>query len=97
MNHDTKPTYSVREAEILNTPSDYEDKYQNYHLDLQENEYETYDSWFPQSKPSQYGTFYNHARDLVHASDRKDSKVFNKAENPIYSELDRMDDVILSV
>ena len=60
-NHEgTEPTFSFRKFENLINFNNYDGQFNDYWLKLQENEYETYDSWFPQWTPSFKGNFYRH-------------------------------------
>ena len=78
-NHDgTEPTFSFRKFEVIVNFNDYDDSFQEYWLKIQENEYETYDSWFPQWTPSQKGNFYRHVSSRQEGYKR--NKVFYKDE-----------------
>ena len=48
-NHDgTDPTFGFRSFDVKYNFYDYDNQVPEYWLMLQENDYETYDSWFPQ-------------------------------------------------
>ena len=49
-------------------------------MKLQENEYETYDSWFPQFKPSYKGSFFRQGKSISYHKNKKnfDPTVYEK-------------------
>ena len=94
-NHTGKPTFGFRKFEIRYNFWDYDNQTPEHWLGLQENEYETFDSWFPQFVPSHKGSFYRNTDYGWY--DRNTLFSGQKNSSSAWSSLDTSDDMLLTI